>query len=68
MLQCLLDPWADRLRGCLLMEDSDARHLERALDLAQNAGGRTSPNPLVGAVVVKHGRVRGRRMACGPGM
>lgn len=50
-----------------MMEDSDARHLERALSLAHNAGGRTSPNPLVGAVVVKHGRLVGEGWHAGPG-
>ena len=35
--------------------ECDARHLERALELAQRARGQTSPNPLVGAVIVKHG-------------
>ena len=39
--------------------DRDARHLQRTLELAARARGRTSPNPLVGAVVVKHGRTIG---------
>lgn len=33
--------------------------MQRALDLAQRAKGRTSPNPLVGAVIVKDGKVIG---------
>ena len=33
--------------------------MQRALDLAQRATGRTSPNPLVGAVIVKGGQVIG---------
>ena len=33
--------------------------MQRALDLARQAKGRTSPNPLVGAVVVKDGKVIG---------
>ena len=33
--------------------------MKRALDLARRGRGRTSPNPLVGAVVVKAGRVVG---------
>lgn len=33
--------------------------MQRALDLAAHAKGRTSPNPLVGAVVVKNGQVVG---------
>jgi len=39
--------------------ERDERHLERAIDLAAQARGRTGPNPLVGAVVVKDGRVIG---------
>jgi diaminohydroxyphosphoribosylaminopyrimidine deaminase / 5-amino-6-(5-phosphoribosylamino)uracil reductase len=39
--------------------ERDARHLKRTIDLAAEARGRTSPNPLVGAVVVKRGRVLG---------
>src|SRR3954454_5994557 len=39
--------------------ERDPRHLERAVDLAAEARGRTGPNPLVGAVVVKSGRVIG---------
>jgi diaminohydroxyphosphoribosylaminopyrimidine deaminase/5-amino-6-(5-phosphoribosylamino)uracil reductase len=38
---------------------SDELHLMRAVELAERARGRTSPNPLVGAVVVKEGRVLG---------
>lgn len=37
----------------------DAGHLERALELALRARGQTSPNPLVGAVVARDGRVLG---------
>jgi diaminohydroxyphosphoribosylaminopyrimidine deaminase/5-amino-6-(5-phosphoribosylamino)uracil reductase len=33
----------------------DARWMRRALELAETASGRTSPNPLVGAVVVRNG-------------
>jgi diaminohydroxyphosphoribosylaminopyrimidine deaminase/5-amino-6-(5-phosphoribosylamino)uracil reductase len=38
----------------------DSRMMEEALDLARRAAGRTSPNPLVGAVVVAGGQVVGR--------
>jgi diaminohydroxyphosphoribosylaminopyrimidine deaminase / 5-amino-6-(5-phosphoribosylamino)uracil reductase len=38
---------------------SDELHLMRAIELAERARGRTSPNPLVGAVIVKDGRVIG---------
>jgi len=37
----------------------DVRHLRRAVELAAMARGGTSPNPLVGAVVVKDGRTIG---------
>jgi diaminohydroxyphosphoribosylaminopyrimidine deaminase/5-amino-6-(5-phosphoribosylamino)uracil reductase len=40
--------------------DDDTRMMEEALALAQRAAGRTSPNPLVGAVVVADGHVVGR--------
>jgi diaminohydroxyphosphoribosylaminopyrimidine deaminase/5-amino-6-(5-phosphoribosylamino)uracil reductase len=37
----------------------DRRHMERALELAAKGFGRTSPNPMVGAVVVGDGGVVG---------
>ncbi len=37
----------------------DVRWMRRALSLAARGRGRTSPNPMVGAVVVKRGRVVG---------
>lgn len=40
--------------------DSDLPYMKQALTLAKKAMGRTSPNPLVGAVVVKNGKVVGR--------
>jgi diaminohydroxyphosphoribosylaminopyrimidine deaminase/5-amino-6-(5-phosphoribosylamino)uracil reductase len=40
--------------------EDDIRMMEEALGLAQRAVGRTSPNPLVGAVVVADGRIVGR--------
>ncbi|HZI91753.1 MAG TPA: bifunctional diaminohydroxyphosphoribosylaminopyrimidine deaminase/5-amino-6-(5-phosphoribosylamino)uracil reductase RibD [Thermoleophilaceae bacterium] len=36
--------------------ERDALHLERSIELAALALGHTSPNPLVGAVIVKNGR------------
>jgi len=41
------------------MKDTDEAYMERALDLAEKGRGTTSPNPMVGAVVVKNGRVIG---------
>ena len=39
--------------------ETDERWMRRALDLAARARGRTSPNPMVGAVLVKDGEVVG---------
>lgn len=47
--------------------DTDVRFMRRALALARRAEGRTSPNPLVGAVVVRAGRVVGEGWHQGPG-
>lgn len=41
------------------MTDDDTAYMRRALRLAARAAGRTSPNPLVGAVLVRDGRVIG---------
>ena len=41
------------------MDDTHIAFMQRALDLARRAKGRTSPNPLVGAVIVKDGKVVG---------
>ncbi len=38
----------------------DERYMREALQLAQRAIGRTSPNPLVGAVIVRDGQIVGR--------
>lgn len=38
----------------------DERYMRIALHLARRARGRTSPNPLVGAVVVKNGKIVGQ--------
>lgn len=38
----------------------DEKYMRMALRLAEKARGRTSPNPMVGAVVVKHGKVISR--------
>ncbi len=39
--------------------DPDERHLRRAIRLAMNGRGRVEPNPMVGCVIVKDGRVLG---------
>ena len=38
---------------------SDKDYMLRAIDLAKKGMGYTSPNPLVGAVIVKDGRIIG---------
>src|SRR5438477_135830 len=43
----------------LAATERDAKHLFRAIELALRARGLTSPNPLVGAVVLKGGKVIG---------
>jgi diaminohydroxyphosphoribosylaminopyrimidine deaminase/5-amino-6-(5-phosphoribosylamino)uracil reductase len=45
----------------------DEAYLERALGLAERGRGLTSPNPLVGAVVVAEGRILGEGFHEGPG-
>jgi diaminohydroxyphosphoribosylaminopyrimidine deaminase / 5-amino-6-(5-phosphoribosylamino)uracil reductase len=41
------------------LTDTDREHLRRALALAEGGRGRVSPNPLVGAVVVRDGEIIG---------
>ena len=38
---------------------ADRKFMKRALTLARQAWGRTTPNPMVGAVVVKNGVIVG---------
>src|SRR3954453_5724924 len=45
--------------NALAPTERDHKHLYRAIELAAQAQGRTSPNPLVGAVVVKGDRTIG---------
>jgi diaminohydroxyphosphoribosylaminopyrimidine deaminase / 5-amino-6-(5-phosphoribosylamino)uracil reductase len=47
--------------------ERDARHLQRTIELAARARGQTSPNPMVGAVVVKDERVIGEGITQPPG-
>jgi diaminohydroxyphosphoribosylaminopyrimidine deaminase / 5-amino-6-(5-phosphoribosylamino)uracil reductase len=41
------------------LQRTDAEHLARAIELAEGGRGHTTPNPLVGAVVVRDGQVLG---------
>jgi diaminohydroxyphosphoribosylaminopyrimidine deaminase / 5-amino-6-(5-phosphoribosylamino)uracil reductase len=51
----------------MAVTEHDTRHLLRAIELAERVRGQTSPNPMVGAVVVKGGRVIGEGMTQPPG-
>ncbi len=44
---------------CFMRNYEDEKYMQKALDLAAWAQGRTSPNPMVGAVVVKDNQVLG---------
>lgn len=48
-------------------EIRDRAYLHMAFSLAEKAAGQVSPNPLVGAVVVKDGRIVGSGWHAGPG-
>ncbi len=51
------------------MRSEDEKYIKAALELAKKAKGMTSPNPCVGAIVVKDGKVVGKgfhRFAGGP--
>lgn len=43
-----------------MKEENDRFYMERALHLAEKGRGRVSPNPMVGAVLVKEGRIIGK--------
>jgi diaminohydroxyphosphoribosylaminopyrimidine deaminase/5-amino-6-(5-phosphoribosylamino)uracil reductase len=47
--------------------ERDTQHLLRTIELAERARGHTSPNPIVGAVVVKGGRIIGEGITQPPG-
>ncbi len=44
----------------MTFSESDRQHMQRALRLAGRGRGHTAPNPVVGAVVVKDGRIVGQ--------
>lgn len=47
--------------------NKDSKYMKMALALAEKGRGKTGPNPLVGAVVVKNGRLVGQGYHRGPG-
>ena len=49
------------------MPKTDIDYMKRALRLARKGRGRTAPNPMVGAVVVKNGAIVGEGFHPGPG-
>ncbi len=50
-----------------MTEEHHAAYMRRALDLAARGHGLTSPNPVVGCVVVKNGAIIGEGWHMGPG-
>jgi len=46
--------------GFFMTSDDDIKYMSLALKLAEKGRGKTSPNPLVGAVIVKNGRIVGQ--------
>jgi diaminohydroxyphosphoribosylaminopyrimidine deaminase/5-amino-6-(5-phosphoribosylamino)uracil reductase len=63
-----VDPWANGQGVFLLpLDGSDRSYLERALELAELGRGLTTPNPIVGAVIVSEGRVVGEGYHTGAG-
>lgn len=58
---CYTDTYAPKIRGffCLEVTMTHDEYMTRALELAQKGMGFTSPNPMVGAVIVKNGEIIG---------
>ncbi len=50
------------------VDELDKLYLERAIELADRGRGRTSPNPMVGAVVVREGSIIAEGYHAGPGL
>jgi diaminohydroxyphosphoribosylaminopyrimidine deaminase/5-amino-6-(5-phosphoribosylamino)uracil reductase len=47
------------ISGFFMVKTVDAAYMRRALSLAEKGRGKTSPNPMVGAVIVKKGEIVG---------
>lgn len=58
-LRCLCHPDALKGIGFFVMAEEHKAWMRKALELAARARGRTSPNPMVGAIVVQDGVVVG---------
>ena len=55
-------------RGFLVTGNSDKVYMERVLSLAEKGRLTTSPNPMVGAVIVRNGRIVGEGYHRAPGL
>lgn len=53
--------------GFLMPENKEIQYIKRTLELASKGRGKTKPNPLVGAVIVKNGKIIGEGYHKGPG-
>lgn len=64
--------WADTRNSGVVREEAarlnDARFMRRALDLAWLGAGMTAPNPMVGCVIVKDGKIVGEGWHRGAGL
>ena len=56
---CLFPPSLLARTACPPLSEIDASHMRRAIRLAMNGRGRVEPNPMVGCVMVRDGRVIG---------
>lgn len=59
--------WPCEQLGLMEFDSTDSFYMQRAIALAELARGRTAPNPVVGCVVVKDGRIlaEGYHRGCG---
>ena len=48
------------ISGFFIFMSNDEKYMRLTIELAEKAKGRTSPNPMVGAVIVKDGEIVGR--------
>ncbi len=51
-----------------MFTEEDIKYMKRALHLAKKAEGFTSPNPMVGSVIVKNGKIISEGFHKGPGL
>jgi len=51
-----------------MADQEDQKFMKRAIQLARRGRGKTSPNPMVGAVVVRKGKIVGEGFHSGPGL